>query len=297
MGKIQDFLNGHPVVRVLLMMLVISLAILIVVFTVLKYYGRVGREYEMPDFTGKSIAEADAMQNMKVKFVVIDSVYVEGDEGGHILTQDPQAGSMVKKGRKIFVSISSYAPEDASVPDLTDMTVRQAVSQLSGMGFSVGRLKFVESQFRNVVLEATHKGRVIAAGSTLSGRAVIDLTVGMDPEHPYAVVPFVLGKSPEKARRDVKAGSFNVGAEHFDNVTDRSKAVVIRQSPAYTGVSQHRLGSSVELWYSDDSQLDVDKMVNEFEVDPSQIISTELLNGAQTADDGGFSIEDDDIQW
>lgn len=273
MTKKSTFLADHTILRALLMMLCISAAALIVIFFLLKVYGRTGREYELADMRGMTLAEAAQSCPTDVEFVVNDSIYVEGDEGGHIINHDPRAGSKVKKGRKVFVSISAYAPKDALMPDLTDVTVKQAVSQLSSMGFSVGRIKMVQSQFPKVVLEATCRGRVLQPGATVGGGSVIDLTVGLDPERPYGVVPFVLGKSPEKARRDIKMGAFNVGTEHFEHVQDRAKAVVVKQKPAYTGVSQHTMGSSVELWYSDDPTLDVDKLINEYEVDPNDIIA------------------------
>lgn len=273
MTKKAQFLANHTLLRALLMMLCICGVALIVIFLLLKLYGRTGQEYELPDLRGLTLTEAQNTCPTTIEFVINDSIYTEGDEGGHIISQDPKGGSKVKKGRKIFVSISAFAPKDALMPDLTDVTVKAAVSQLSSMGFNVGKLKFVQSQFPKTVLEATNHGRVLHPGATISGNTVIDLTVGFDPEHPYGVVPFVLGKSPEKARRDVKMGGFNVGTEHFEHVEDRTRAVVVKQTPNYTGVSQHTMGSYIELWYSDDPTLDVDKMVNDYEVDPSDIIT------------------------
>ena len=294
MKKNSNFLADHTLLRVLLMMLCICGAALIIIFFILKLYGRTGQEHELPDLRGLTLAEAQEACPTAIEFVINDSIYTEGDEGGHIISQDPKGGSHVKKGRKVFVSISAFAPKDALMPDLTDVTVKAAVSQLSSMGFNVGKLRFVQSQFPKTVLEATSRGRVLQPGTTISGNTVIDLTVGYDPEHPYGVVPFVLGKSPEKARRDVKMGGFNVGTEHFEHVEDRAKAVVVKQTPGYTGVSQHSLGSYVELWYSDDPTLDVDKMVNEFEVDPNDIIT---LPSSPTSSREVLTDDEWEVEW
>ena len=294
MSKKSTFLSNHTILRALLMMLLISGVVLVVIFFLLKLYGRTGQEYELPDLRGMTLQEAARSADYDLEFIVNDSIYTKGDEGGHIISQDPRAGARVKKGRKVFVSISAYAPKDALMPDLTDVTVKQAVSQLSSMGFNVGKIKMVQSQFPKVVLEATCRGKVLHPGATISGSSVIDLTVGLDPEHPYGVVPFVLGKSPEKARRDILMGAFNVGAEHFEHVQDRTKAVVVKQTPSYTGVSQHTLGSYVELWYSDDHTLDVDQMVNEYEEDPNDIITLPEVpaNTREVLTD-----DDIDIEW
>ena len=274
MAKKQNLLE-RPIVKKILMMACISAALLIVIFLILKLYGRVGREFELPDLVGQNIEAVEDDNPLKLRYVVLDSIYEKGDAGGRILSQDPKPNSMVKKGRKIYVTITSYTPEDAQMPDLTDMTVRQAISQLANVGFSVGKLRFVDSPYRNAVLEQTCKGRVVKPGTKLDRGSVIDLTVGTGTGSGTGVVPFVLGKSPEAARRAVLSASFNIGAEHFNGIQDRSKAVVVRQVPDYTGVSQYNYGYSVELWYQDGTQIDVDKMVEEFRVDSSKIIYLE----------------------
>ena len=63
-----------------------------------------------------------------------------------------------------------------------------------------------------------------------------------------------------------------MGREHFGKVRNKNTAVVYRQEPDYTGVSQYDYGTSVELWYIDEEDTDVAKMISEFKVDSSKII-------------------------
>ena len=285
----KDFFRQHPVIKNLLLMVLTSLCILILIFVLLKTYAHVGQEYKMYDIIGQKIDQLSDSNDIRLKYVIIDSIFDDNLEGGIILTQDPKAGSMIKRGRKVYVTIAAYSAEDAVMPDLTDMTVRQAISQLSSVGFSVGRLKFVESPFRNAVLEQTHKGRVIQPGTQLEKGSVINLTVGMGEGNNTNIVPFVIGKSMTKARTAILSSSFNIGEEHFNGVADRSHAVVVRQEPDYTGVSRYPYGTQVELWYSSDADVDVDKMVNDFQVDSSKIIYTNEYEENNTVDD--------DWQW
>ena len=67
--------------------------------------------------------------------------------------------------------------------------------------------------------------------------------------------------------------SLNVGREHFAGVKNRRTAVVYQQDPDYTGVSRYEYGTSVELWYKDVEQCNVDQMVRDFQVDSSKIIN------------------------
>ena len=88
----------------------------------------------------------------------------------------------------------------------------------------------------------------------------------------------MLGKDPSKARHQILANGLNVGAEHYDKGTKhKSTAVVYRQEPAYTGMASYELGTTIELWYKEMSQAEIDKMVREFRVDSSNIVTNDAL--------------------
>ena len=112
---------------------------------------------------------------------------------------------MVKKGRKLYITITAYTPEDAAFPELAGLTVRQAVSELRGCGLEVGRLKFVEDPYKNTVIDYSCKGKTVYAGQQIERGSVIDLTVGLGDSTGSSVVPFVIGKTAEMARRDIIA--------------------------------------------------------------------------------------------
>jgi beta-lactam-binding protein with PASTA domain len=174
--------------------------------------------------------------------------------------------------------MTAYTPEDAVLPELVGLTVRQAVSELSAAGLQAGKLKFVEDPYKNNVIEQTCKGKTVYAGQQIERGSMIDLLVGLGDGSGRSVVPFVLGRTSDRARRDILSASLNVGREHFGGVKNRSTAVVVRQDPDYTGVSKYTYGTSVELWYRDADDVDVDKMVREFQVDSSKIVESEVYD-------------------
>lgn len=228
----------------------------------------------MPVVEGKTIAEAEAANDLDLEFVVLDSIYQKGVPGGIIITQDPKGGIMVKSGRKVYVSVTSYSAEDVPMPELTGLSVRQAVSEIYNNGLTVGRLTFVDDPFKNNVKEQSCKGRTAYAGQKIARGSVIDLVVGRGEGESTNKVPFVIGKTADKARRDIVTASLNVGPEHFNGVKNKEKAVVYRQEPDYTGVSQYPFGTQVELWYIDANADEVSKMVSDFKVDSSKIIDS-----------------------
>lgn len=272
MEKIKSFLRSYPWVAHLLVMIAVSLVALFFIFLFIKIYARQGEEYEMPVVEGKTIAEAEAANDLDLEFVVLDSIYQKGVPGGIIITQDPKGGIMVKSGRKVYVSVTSYSAEDVPMPELTGLSVRQAVSEIYNNGLTVGHLTFVDDPFKNNVKEQSCKGRTAYAGQKIARGSVIDLVVGRGEGESTNKVPFVIGKTADKARRDIVTASLNVGPEHFNGVKNKEKAVVYRQEPDYTGVSQYPFGTQVELWYIDANADEVSKMVSDFKVDSSKII-------------------------
>lgn len=268
----ENIFKRWPWLPHVLAMIGISLVILFLVFTFLKIYARQGQEYELPDVVGTNIADLQADNPIDLDVVVMDSVYRPGQEGGRILTQDPKAGTMVKKGRKLYITMTAYSPEDAVLPELAGLTVRQAVSELLNIGLEVGKLKFVEDRYKNSVIDQTCNGKTVYAGQQIARGSVIDLTVGLGDSTGRSVVPFVIGKTRDRARRDILSLSLNVGKEHFNGVKHKETAVIYRQEPDYNGVNKYAYGTEVELWYVDEDKTDVQKMVREFKVDSSKII-------------------------
>ncbi len=272
----KDFFVKHPLVKHLLYMLAVSVVIVFLAFLFIKLVARQGKEYELPDYRGVALADMMDANPYHLEYVVIDSVYDAEQEGGIVLQQDPLPGTMIKTHRKVYVTLTTYAPSDVVLPELSNMTVRSAVSALEAAGLRCGKLRFVDSPYRNVILESTCKGKMVYSGEKMNSGAVVDLTVGLGETPKGTRVPFVIGQAPAKARRGILSASLNVGREHFDGVNDRSHCVCYKLDPDYTGVTRYPLGTYVEMWYCDATEADVERIISNFEVDSTKIFKTEF---------------------
>ena len=295
MGKIKAFFKKQWV-KHLMVMIGISIVLLFLISLFIKLYARQGKEFVMPQFAvsdstpGKTVEEAMAANDLDLEFVILDSVYTPGIKAGLILTQDPLAGTMVKKGRKVYVSVASASAADIIMPELTGLSVRQATSEIYACGLKVGNLTFVDDPFKNNVKEQKVKGRPIYAGQKVAPGTVIDLVVGNGDGSGGVPVPFLIGKTSEQAHRDIHSLSLNVGREHFNGVKDKASAVVYRQEPDYTGVNKHPFGTRIELWYIDASDADVQKMISDFRVDSSKIFDNPELPDPDDDEDNSDAI-------
>lgn len=272
----KNIWTEYPLVRILTAMLAISVVILIIVFVGIRIYSRQGQEVELPDYMGRQLDEVMAEDDIGLNFVVMDSLYQKGTEGGTILLQDPKGGGMVKPGRKVYVTISSYKVDDAVVPEIIDLALKPAMSKLRNAGLLPGRLTFVESEFATIQ-EASHNGNNVFSGQKLPNGSKVDLVVGMGNNTRLATIPMLLGKTLESSEKALLNASLNEGMVHFDrDVKDRTKAVIYKQEPEYTGVAGYPLGTSVELWLKEMSSAEAEQMVREFRVDSSKIVSNDI---------------------
>ena len=272
----STFFEKHPLVKHLLYMLAVSVVIVFLCFMFIKIVARQGKEYELPDLRGIALSQLEDENVLSLRYVVIDSIYDEEKEGGIVVQQDPKPGTMIKTRRKVYVTVTSYAPSDVVLPELSNMTVRSAVSALEAAGLRCGRLRFVDSPYRNVIMETTSKGKMVYAGQKMNQNDVVDLTVGMGETPTGTRVPFVIGQLPAKARRGILSASLNVGQEHFEGVTDRSTAVCYKLNPDYTGVTRYPLGTYVDMWYCDATEEDVERIISNFKVDSTKIFENDL---------------------
>ena len=254
----SGFFQKYPWVLHTLIAIGISLFIVVIVFIILKHYGRVGQEYPTPYVVGQYVDEL-GNDGLELEYVIIDSIYQPNHKGGYILRQDPDSGAMIKTGRKIYLTVTSYVPDNAIVPDLRSLSVRHAISQLENVGLHGGKLIFVDDP-HHVVLEQEYKGRTVNEGRRLEKGAMVDLVVGRGTGSGLSITPYLVGMSPTKARRSILSASLNVGAEHYDGITDMSRAIVYKQSPEYSGRSDAGYGTRVDLWYCDKSVVAMEEL-------------------------------------
>jgi beta-lactam-binding protein with PASTA domain len=180
----KSFHKEHPVWADILQAILLSLLIILVIMVLLRWFTRHGKEYEVPDMCGKSFAEVELFQqegnSHHFKFLVNDSVFVPDVEGGTVMSQDPAPGQLVKRGRKIYLSVSTVNPPQVEMPNLIDLSLRQAENLLKTNDLRLGQVVYKPSRYVNAVLEQRYKGRNIRQGTRLPYHSEITLVVGKE---------------------------------------------------------------------------------------------------------------------
>ena len=249
--------------RTLLINLIIALlfiaAILFGVLTYLDNYTLHDKTIEVPDLLDHHYNELDSLldENNQFSVVVSDSLYKKDLRSGIIIEQNPLARTTVKQGRKIYVTITAMAPPKVTMPDLVDMSLRQASSLLETFGLEVGSLKYRADLCVNCILAQELNGEEIAKGSKVPAGATIDLVVGQGFGDELVEVPYLKGLNVAMAKVLLQSNSLNMGTIVPDKTIktekDTMNARIYRQLPKHQEGPSVRMGSSIELFITLDS--------------------------------------------
>jgi len=174
------FLFSRLFLKHLLISFGIAAVLIWITLQSLSWYTKHNDYIIVPDFRGLDYKTVLGNTDYKnYQFSVIDSVFEVDKPKGSILTQDPYPGAKVKKNRMIYTTITSVVPEKTTMPDLHDLTLRQAQSMLESAGLKLGKLLYIRSFDEDAVQNQLYGGKPIKEGTVLNKGSVITLTVGM----------------------------------------------------------------------------------------------------------------------
>ncbi|MBO6173389.1 MAG: PASTA domain-containing protein [Bacteroidales bacterium] len=242
------------IVRNLIGAVVFFAVLLIAATVILGIITHHGQTIEVPDLTNMSVDNARHEASREdLRIEVIDSIYVRRMQKGAVYSQNPKAGTKVKKGRRIMLTINAMNAKKVSMPNLVGYSMRQAKAELNARGLALGKLIYVNDIATNNVLRQIYHNREIRPGRQIETGSEIDLQVGLNPSDNMTYVPNVKGMKYLRAVDAVHDNSLNLGKVVFDktvkNYTDSLNATVYKQSPG-ASKSPLLMGSDVTIHLS-----------------------------------------------
>jgi beta-lactam-binding protein with PASTA domain len=231
----------------------------------LDVFSRHGEVYIVPDFNGQTIPEIiDQNYSEFFNLQIIDSVYDKRSPKGSVVMQHPLPGSRVKQGRHIYLTIVSESPEMVMMPNLKNLSLRQALVTLEAYDLNAGVLEYVEYFARNAVVEQVINEEPIEPGTELVTGTVVDLQIGKGKMPIQVPVPLVIGKKQQDAKLALNYAYLNLGREYYLDGDDTAFARVYKTSPAPMAENMLPLGETVDVWYRSDEFFDFDSYVKQF---------------------------------
>ena len=243
---------GKWIVLNLIAAFAIVAVMLVAAIVFLNVFTKHNQELEVPDFSNMTVSQAvemAALYDMRVE--VADSVFVKRMKKGCVYRQNPAAGSKVKSGRRILLTINAVNAKKVTMPNLIGYSMRQAKAELLSRGLVLGKLIYVHDIATNNVLRQLMGTREIEPGTHIESESVIDLVVGLNDTDKVTYIPELIGLKRLGAVDVIHDNSLNVGKLHFDksvrDYDDSLNAVVYKQVPEVSEESVP-MGESVTIY-------------------------------------------------
>ena len=179
MNKFFGKLTSPIVYWNLIMLVLVSIVLLIVLWFWMKDYSHHGESVEVPQIKGMLLPDAEyELEKQGLVMVISDSSYNRNLPAGTVLELTPDAGSKVKTGRNIYLTINTRNVPTLPIPDIADnCSLREAEARLKSLGFKLGTIEYAPGD-KDWVLSVKCKGRYVAAGDRVEIDCPITLVVG-----------------------------------------------------------------------------------------------------------------------
>lgn len=257
------------VVEMLIGAFIVGAILFFATFGWLRGYTHHGDEVEVPDIKGMFVAEAQMHLNeCGLSLIVIDSTYSSTGkykQHGTIVEQNPPAGANTKNGREVYAVILSKSNRQVVLPQLHDLSYRQALVTLQSLGISVGDVIYQPSSYAGLVIGVQHNGKEIEAGSRMNEGSSVVLIVGQNNANNgvSAYVPNLTGMSLSQARQALLNSSLILGGTVYDEEpTEETQSLyrVYDQDPV-SGVRTNE-GGRVNIYLSTDPNKRAERHTN-----------------------------------
>lgn len=239
---------------------VLAITILLILFGMffLWIYTDHGESVQIPDLKGRTSTEvADILDRIDLRFEIQDSVYSLETAPGTVLDQFPKPGQKVKENRTVFITLSAVSQEMISMPQLTDISFRQATNLIEGAGLIAGNIEYKPSEFPNLVLEQKVNGRIVREGEMIPKGSVVDLVLGTEGDATSSKVPTLFGNDLAEAQLKIQEAFLNLGTvtydESFTSEEEKTKGLIWKQSPDPAEIFEIARGTSIDIWLTIDS--------------------------------------------
>ena len=234
---------------------VLGVAAIVGLYYWLDAYTEHGETVATPDFTGVPINDIEAFADTTdVEWIIVDSLYTDELPKGTVAEQEPVPGYQVKRGRRIYLTVNAVLPKQVTIPNVRNLSLRQAKAVLESVGLKLGELQYKPDIAKNAVLDQLINEEPTTGGQLAVMGTVIDLVLGDGLSNTRVPIPYLLYYKLDEATDRLNLSSLNMATFKIDTpIVDSSLARVYKQVPAFNEKDLVPLGSSFILYLTDDT--------------------------------------------
>jgi len=238
-------------INLLLAVLTVLFVVLIAAFS-LNYYTRHGSGIPVPKLIGMQISRASTLLDNQGFQYKVDSVYLPDVEPGTVVQQDPDPTTNVKENRTIYLTVITKLAPNVSLPDLENITFREATATIANFGLKLGDTTYRSDIALNRVLEVRFAGEMIKAGAKLPKGSRIDLVLGDGKGASEVNIPDLTNQELDAAKFVISQSGLTLGTVTYEGtITDSTKVVIKSQMPMKTdSTTKISIGTRINLTVS-----------------------------------------------
>lgn len=176
-----QFIKSKVFLKQLLMAFVGLLVLIILSVILLNVSTNHNQKIEVPNLAKMSLEEVEeTLDDLDLNWEVIDSASFNADyPNKSVIEQSPEAGDFVKENRKIYLTLNPSGYAAIEIPDFYGKTKRQAVSQLTAIGFRISVQEiYVNDIAKDVVRGIIYNGKDLKTGDKIPQNSEIILKLG-----------------------------------------------------------------------------------------------------------------------
>ena len=213
-------------------------------FIIMPNYTNYNEGVTVPDVTKLSLDEAESLlTSYGLRFEVHDRRAHSAYPANYVIDQSPTAKQLVKPNRKVYLTVNTESTPQVVVPNVVNLSYRNARLQLENHGLTVGSTSYESDRFRNTILRQS-----IAPEDTVARGTAVNLVVSDGLGTRMVQVPDVEGLRLSEAQQQIMRAGLRVGEIRFEPVRDVTPNTVLSYSPQGPELTE---GESIQLVVSE----------------------------------------------
>lgn len=191
-------------------------------FFIMPGYTNFNEGVTVPDVTKISLDEAETLlTDYGLRYEVLDRRANATYPANYIIDQSPQALQLVKPNRKVYLTVNTEISPKAVVPNVVDLSFRNAKIQLENYGFTLGTTSYESNRFRNTVMRQS-----LTPGDTVDRGETINLVISDGLGDRIVSVPDITGLRLSQAQQQVRRAGLRVGEIRFQSSREEPNTVL-----------------------------------------------------------------------
>jgi beta-lactam-binding protein with PASTA domain len=201
-----------------------------------------GREAVVPNLSGLSVADANSLARRQGLTLNLENRFYSADvTAGRILSQDPAAGSRVRREWPVRIT-ESLGAQSVNIPDLTGQTERAATIGIRRLSLELGAVAHLAiAGDPDVVLTQTPPANAGGVDGPRVSLLVSDAIPG-DVEAPAYAMPSLVGLSYSAANARAASAGLHLVAVTDSALPTTAAAVGSAQNGVLTPATGHSSG-------------------------------------------------------